>query len=173
MTARNRGINRQTVDRLLADRAYQPSYEPPPTLRARTVERVRDDMRRHSSGATAPAAQGGPHWLWRLAGGALGVGVVAGAWLFALQVWGVRQPAGSTDGVVAQATPLAVVASIDDRLFEQTRGAATRLATAVNMSYRREIDAMEIDARNAAVRAAEYATWLRKPAAPVKPDTDS
>ncbi len=163
------------VDRMLADPAGRPRHEAPSHLHARIVERVRDDMRQGSL-PTPSRAPLSAH-LWSILGGALGVAVVAGAWLFALQVWNVQSPPppAPADVVATERAPLAVVASIDDRLFEESRAAAGRLATAVSATYRRELDAVTTEAKQAAAKAATYTRWMRTTPAdesPVEPSSE-
>lgn len=143
------------VDAMLADPNGRPRIETPPTLHARTMDAIRRD-------ATAPApsrsrADRLTSRLWGLAYGALGVGVAAAAWLFLFQILSANLPAPEAVEPVVRRASLDAVANLDERLFNESKAAATRIATAVNASYSREMEAMRSDARQAAEKAANYA----------------
>lgn len=143
------------VDAMLADPNGRPQVEMPSTLHARTMDAVRRD-------ASAPVhAQPRPYHLssrlWGLAYGTLGVGVTAAAWLFVFQILSVGAPAPEATEPVVRRASFETVANLDERLFNESRSAAARIATAVNATYTREIEAMRSDARLAAEKAANYA----------------
>lgn len=149
------------VDAMLADRSGRPRYPTPSTLRARTMDRLRAEASRP---VPTDEARDLTHFIWRLCVGAAGVGVVAAAWLFALQAFSLRTPptpAENPDGgaQVRQAS-LVALTTLDDRLFDESRAVAAKLAGAVNASYTREVDAMRIDARRAAEAASSYKRWM-------------
>jgi len=147
--------NLAVVDAMLADPSGRPHVEMPSTLHARTMDAVRRD-------ASAPLhAPPGPSRLtsrlWGLAYGMLGVGVTAAGWLFVFQILSVSAPAPKTTEPLVRRASFDSVANLDERLFSESRSAAARIATAVNATYTREIEAMRSDARQAATKAANYA----------------
>lgn len=147
--------NLAVVDAMLADPDGRPQIEVPATLHARTMEAVRRD-------ASTPVRSRFPELrvtsrLWGLAYGTLGVAVTAAAWLFVIQVLSVSAPAPKVTEPVVRRASFETVANLDQRLFSESRSAAARIATAVNATYAREIEAMRSDARLAAEKAANYA----------------
>lgn len=143
------------VDAMLADTGGQPRIEPSATLHARTMDAIRRD-------ASAPVrsrsrADHLTSRLWGLAYGTLGVGVTAAAWLFVFQILSVSAPAPKATDTAVRRASFETVANLDERLFNESRSAAQRIATAVNATYAREIEAMRSDARLAAEKAANYA----------------
>lgn len=147
--------NLAVVDAMLADPSGRPQVEMPSTLHARTMDAIRRD-------ASAPArsrsrADHLTSRLWGLAYGTLGVGVTAAAWLFVFQILSVNTPTPKATEPSVRRASFETVANLDDRLLDESRSAALRIATAVNATYSREIEAMRSDARQAATRAANYA----------------
>lgn len=143
------------VDAMLADPDGRPQVEMPSTLHARTMDAIRRD-------ASAPVrsrsrADHLTSRLWGLAYGTLGVGVTAAAWLFVFQILTVNAPALKATEPAVRRVSFESVANLDERLFDESRSAAARIATAVNATYTREIEAMRSDARQAAEKAANYA----------------
>lgn len=144
-----------TLDAMLADPVGRPRAQPPESLHARTIDAL------HREAARSTARTGArPAVLWRIGAGVAGVAAVAAAWMFAIQVFEARTAAPAPDAPGVRPASLAAVATLDERLLNESKAAAARIVSAVNATYRHEFDALREDARRAAERAGTYTRWI-------------